>query len=112
MNKLLHKIILGISLAMLALPAAAQVKPLQGANLGIPEQGNLFNYILAIVNIMLALTGVAAGVFIVIAGIRYITSMGDPQEAEKAKKAIMYAVIGLIVIGLSAVLVNTVLSLF
>lgn len=90
----------------------AQIKPLQGAKLGIPEQGNLLNYILAIVNIALALIAVGAGIFIIIAGVRYISSMGDPGDTKKAKDAIIYAVIGLIVVGLSAVIVNTILRLF
>ncbi len=93
----------------------AQIAPLteKDANfLGLRASGNLLGYILTIVNIALALIGVGAAIFIVIAGARYIASQGDEQDAKKAKNGIIYAVIGLIVIGLSAVIVNTVLRIF
>lgn len=41
--------------------------------------------------------GGAALVIITIAGLKYVFSQGNPQETAKAKDAIMYAVIGLIV---------------
>lgn len=93
----------------------AQIKPIEEKDatlLGLRASGNLLGYILTIVNIALALIGVGAAIFIVIAGVRYITSQGDETDAKKAKNGIIYAVIGLIVVGLSAVIVNTVLRVF
>lgn len=92
-----------------------QINPInqeQATFLGLRASGNLLGYILTIVNIVLALIGVGAAIFIVIAGVRYITSQGDETEAKKAKNGIIYAVIGLVVVGLSAVIVNTVLRVF
>ncbi len=43
-------------------------------------------------------TGVIAVIAIIIAGIRFATSHGDPQSVNTAKNTILYAVIGLIVI--------------
>lgn len=43
-------------------------------------------------------TGVIAVIAIIIAGIRFATSSGDPQSVNAAKNTILYAVIGLIVI--------------
>jgi hypothetical protein len=51
-----------------------------------------------VVNIVAFIAGLAAVVFIVIAGIRYITSQGDPQEVSKAKQSIIYAAVGLVII--------------
>lgn len=93
----------------------AQIAPLSEKDatfLGLRASGNLLGYILTIVNIVLALIGVGAAIFIVIAGVRYIASQGDETEAKKAKNGIIYAVIGLVVVGLSAVIVNTVLRVF
>jgi len=53
---------------------------------------------------------VIAAVMLVIGGVRYIISQGDEGQTEKAKNTILYALIGLIVIGLSAVIVNFVLG--
>lgn len=99
------------ALALAVFPAAAQIAPLTGTNLGIPEKGDFLTYITSIVLAFLALIGIVAVIFIIIAGVRYMSSQGDPQESEKAKKAIIYAVIGLIVVGLAAVVVNFILAL-
>lgn len=41
--------------------------------------------------------GSVAGIMIVIAGILYLTSAGDPNRMNLAKQALTYAIIGLIV---------------
>lgn len=50
--------------------------------------------------------GVAAVFFITIAGIKFLTSGGDPTQVEQAKKTISFAVIGLLVILLSFTIVK------
>lgn len=78
-----------------------QVAPLPGM-----AQGELIPAIKTIVNLFLTLVGIAAGIFLMIAGVRYITSGSDPDGQTKAKHQILYAVIGLIVVGLAAAIVN------
>lgn len=53
-----------------------------------------------------------AVVMIVIAGIRYIISMGEEQEKEKAKKMIIYVLIGLIIILIARAIVTFVVGVF
>ena len=50
--------------------------------------------------------GVVALFFIVYAGIRFITSRGDPKAVEGAKQTLTWAIIGLIVIILSFTIIN------
>lgn len=78
----------------------------QAKELGLREETNLVDVIISITKIVLTLASVVALLFIIIAGVRYITSTGDEKHAEQAKKAILYAIIGLIVIGVAAALVN------
>jgi len=51
-----------------------------------------------------------AFIFIVYAGIMYVTASGNPEQAEKAKKAIGYAIVGIFVavaaLGLVSVVKN------
>lgn len=47
--------------------------------------------------IALGLAGAIAVLIIVLAAFKYVVSVGDPQTANKAKNAIIYAIIGLIV---------------
>ncbi len=66
--------------------------------------------ILTVINFILGLVGILAVLFLIIAGVMYITSLGNESRAEKAKKMILYVVAGLIVIILSAVIVNLILT--
>jgi hypothetical protein len=61
---------------------------------------------ITIMNGLLVLAALAALIVIIIGGVRYIFSQGDEENAVKARQSIVYAVVGLIVIGLAAVLVN------
>jgi ABC-type Fe3+ transport system permease subunit len=115
----LTKALVALSLAgLLAMPTLALA---QGLGQNVPAfQGtsggttvtDLVNAIVTIVNILLALVAIIAVVFVVIGGVRYITSQGDEDAVEAAKNTIIYAVVGLIVIILSAVLINIFLGLF
>ena len=62
--------------------------------------------LLFIVNFILGLVGILALVFLVYGGFRYITSRGDDTEIEAAKGMIRSAIIGLVVIGIAAAVVN------
>jgi hypothetical protein len=54
----------------------------------------------------LAFSGLVALVLIIYSGITYITSHGDPQKVEGAKKTLTWAIVGLVVIFLSFFVVN------
>ena len=61
-------------------------------------------------NVIAAAAGLIAVVIIIIAGFQYINSGGDPAKAKSAKTAIIYALIGLVVIALADSLLGYVLS--
>ena len=79
---------------------------------GCPGNSNsdLPTVIQNILNAIIGVAGVVSVVFIVIGGIQYITSTGDPGKTKKAKDTILYALIGLIVCALSFAIVNFVIS--
>lgn len=102
------------SLALVVFPVAAQITQLDSndcSQFGIKCQGNedtksLLDVIQYIVNAFLVLVGIVAAIYLVLGGLRYIRSEGEEGEAEKAKNTILSAVIGIIIIGLSALIVN------
>ncbi|MEK7500481.1 MAG: pilin [Patescibacteria group bacterium] len=106
------------SLALVVFPVAAQITQVGGEDcsaLGISCTGSedtnsLINTIVTIGNVFLTLVGVVAAIYLVLGGVRYIMSEGETDQTEKAKKTIIYALIGIIVIGISAALVNFVIS--
>lgn len=76
----------------------------------IGENTSLRQYILNVLNFALTFLGLIAVAFIVYAGFLYVTSAGDDGNMEKAKKIILYAVIGILVILAAFALVNTVIQ--
>jgi TRAP-type C4-dicarboxylate transport system permease small subunit len=59
-----------------------------------------------ILNIVLGIVGALAFLLIVIAGLRYTLSQGDPAKIAEAKHRIMYAAVGLVIVGMAATIVN------
>jgi hypothetical protein len=106
-----HMLVNAISSVLLAAPAAVFAQGLTGVTpFAGTSQSDLVTAIIRIVNYALILAGIVAAVFIVYGGVRYIISRGEEEAAEEAKNTILYAVIGLIVIGLAAALVNFVVT--
>jgi hypothetical protein len=97
-------------LSQLKLPGGDQV----GAPTGVPTAsgGETFvNIISWSLNILL-ITGILAALFFLIwGGISWVTSGGNTEKLEKARKTLIYAIIGLIVILLSFIILQTVGSL-
>ena len=65
-----------------------------------------------LINVLLFITGVISVGVGIAAGIMYATSAGDQAAVTKAKNALMYAVIGLVVALLGFAVVNWVVNLF
>lgn len=63
-----------------------------------------------VLQIVFAVLAALAVLFIVIGGLRMVTSQGNPQETGKARATIIYAVVGLVVALLAEALVAFVLG--
>ena len=63
-----------------------------------------------VVNLLSLFVGIIAVIMIIVSGLRYITSGGDPGKVSSAKSALIYALIGLAIAALSQVLVKYVLG--
>lgn len=74
--------------------------PISGAN----------GLILKITNIVAVIAGVAAVVIIILAGLRFIQSGGSSEDIAGARRSIIYASVGLVVIVLARALIGLILS--
>lgn len=63
-------------------------------------------------NAVLMVAGIVAVVFIIISAIQYIISIGDAAKIKKAKDGIMYSVVGLVIVGISFMVVQLVVGIF
>ena len=77
---------------------------LRGSN-GANESG-IRSIILKVLTFVLNFLALLAVIFIIIAGIRLIVSQGEDEAKEKAKKTILYVIIGLVVILFARVIVS------
>lgn len=73
-------------------------------------QTTLRGLVLTVINYFLGFLGLLAVIMVIYGGVTYVTSAGNDEAVGKAKKIIMYALIGLIVILLSFVLVRAILG--
>jgi hypothetical protein len=64
-----------------------------------------------VMTFVIALVGVIATIAFVITGIQFIAAGGDSSKAEKAKKGLTYAIIGIAVSGAALILVREILKL-
>jgi hypothetical protein len=63
-------------------------------------------------NTLIYIVGAVAVIFLIIGGLRYVISNGDPKAVTAAKDTILYAIIGIVVAILSYAAVNFVISRF
>lgn len=129
MKKILYSILIAISL-LSVVPAIAGAQAncvgdcvnqgLKGSGISVLfPSGGLFGslnqgpvgFITFIIRIMLYLSGMIAVVFVIIGGYQYITSGGNEESAEKGRKTLVNAIIGIVIIILSYVIVNVIASL-
>lgn len=77
-----------------------------------PQKGDLKCVVEYMIGVAAYIVGAILVVMIVIAGIMYITSMGNPDRVGVAKKTLVGAIIGLIIVVLSSFMVRVLTSLF
>ena len=86
--------------------ASSEVKEAAGCSGGSDD---LPDVIVSILNVIIGVAGFISVIWIIIGGVNYMTSSGDPNKTKKARDTILYACIGLIICVLSFAIVNFVI---
>jgi hypothetical protein len=63
-----------------------------------------------IINVIIGVIGFVAVVVIILGGVQYTTSAGDPGKVKKAKDTILYGIVGLVIALLAFAIINFILS--
>lgn len=71
---------------------------------------NISTTLANVINILSLAIGIIAVVVIIIAGLNYITSAGDDTKVASAKRTILNAAIGLIIVGMAQIIVRFVIN--
>ncbi len=72
---------------------------------------NVENFIRSVIQVVTGLAGLVATGFFVAGGFTYITSSGNPEQLDKAKRTITWSAIGLAIVIAAFVLANIVTTL-
>ena len=76
------------------------------AALAIDGAAQTESFIKSIVKTLVSLAGAVAVVFIVIGGYHYISSSGNPEKLDKAKRTLLYSGLGLVIVLAAYSIVN------
>lgn len=126
LSKIVSRVLLSFALigsvVFAAAPAVSAIDPFQGIRSQCGRASDsavcqtqasddpLVGTIRKVTLIIGSLAGAVAVIAMVLAGIRYISSGGDPDQISRAKNTIIYGAIGLIVIVLGQVIINAILN--
>lgn len=111
--------LIGIVIVLIAIPALRFIGDTLGgpgpqtSSSGIPLAGTQSNFSLQdIFNAAYMVIGALAVLMLVIAGFRYIISGGNPQNMTRAREAIIYTVVGVVLLFAATGIINFVVSFF
>jgi hypothetical protein len=103
-NKKLHAI---ISLIIIGVPWFLSGVALAASG----DVGQVESFLQSVIQAIAGLAGLIATGFFVVGGLRYITSSGNPEHLERAKRTIMFSATGLAITIAAFVLSNIVTGL-
>lgn len=111
--RIIRKISYGLTASMLAVPALVSAQwNGSPANTGLPDSnatgGGVIGIMTTIMNWLLIVVGILGVVAFIISGILYLTSAGDDEQIGKAKKAMVYAIVGIIVSLIGVIVINAI----
>lgn len=118
LSRIITSLALIVALLFPAVAVAAPVNVIDGSNDACKGNaaicGNtgtkLFDIIKNVINTLLYAIGILTVILIIIGAMKYVLSAGDQAQVTSAKNTIQYAVIGLIIAGLSYAIVNFVID--
>jgi len=90
-------------------PSADQIK--ETTQINLDKYGDFTAVILRIVNWIVWFGGVLIFIYLIVAGITYITAGGNAEQTKKGQQGVINGVIGIVVIALSLAIVKTVVKM-
>jgi cytochrome bd-type quinol oxidase subunit 2 len=73
-------------------------------------QTSLSKTLITLLNLLTIVVGLLSVIMIVISGIRFVSSNGDPNHVTSARNTFIYALIGLVVVAFAQIIVKLVLG--
>lgn len=83
--------------------------PAFAATAGTADISQVQNFIQNVIQVLVGLAGLTAAVFFIVGGYGYITSSGNPQHLDNAKRTIIFSGVGL-AIALGALVLSNIVT--
>ncbi len=90
--------------------ACAGITAAGGTCSGSGSGTSLSKVVRFVINLLSIIAGIAAVIMIIVGGLKYITSSGDPANINSAKNTLLYAIIGLVIVAMAQIIVKFVLK--
>jgi PKD repeat protein len=82
----------------------------KGYDEGITRVTTLREYAINVTNFVLGFLGLVGVIMVIYGGFLYLTAAGETDQMDKGKKAIIYAIVGILIVMASFAIVNTVIQ--
>lgn len=110
-KKTLTNAIIGTVIAMGATVIVNTISLIIGLDRNVGwEQGGNWNKVGNVFAWAYSMAGLIAVIFIIKGGIEFMVSQGDPGKIQKAKRELVYAIVGLVIVILAALITGAVIS--
>lgn len=110
-KKTLTNAIIGTIIAMGATVIVNTISWIIGLDKNVGwEQGGNWNKVGNIFAWAYSMAGLIAVVFIIKGGIEFMVSQGDPGKIQKAKRELVYAIVGLVIVVLAALITGAIIN--
>lgn len=83
---------------------------LAGGNCNAGGASEVNKVLALVINLVSLIVGIAAIVMIIFAGMKFITSGGDPSKVSSAKNSVIYALVGLVVVASAQLAVHYIIN--
>ncbi len=115
-KKTIYRAFIGLAIAMLAKVILGAIHAALGESFGqtscaVEECISGDDLVKSAIDWFIGMSGLVAVIFIVVGGVGYMTSRGDPTKLQKAKSTLIYALIGLLIVALSRVLTTFIFNI-
>ena len=111
MKKFLAPVVAAYAASTMLIGSAFAKLPTGPSVPGLSTQTNIKTALIDFITQVLDFILIVAVIFVIVAGIRLIVSGGDEGEKDKAKKTIIYVIVGIIVVLFARVIVTFVNNL-
>lgn len=72
--------------------------------------GDLSGFVISLINFAISLSVLIVVISLIVAGFKYILSMGDEEKVKEATRSLVYSLLGLVIVFLSPTIIEFIIN--